>query len=212
MLASGNPALAAQSSGAATNLRSYTGKSVERIIGALYIATGLICTLVPALRYIHVSSAGTVIRGAPSFGALMESLSMNLGAAVLIIGGLTYVFGTARRWTFCFLTAGAVAILYEIFGVLAFGWRGVAVFGLAWMFLFFLAVGLIVSLIKRRWITALVGSLLSLPFALIELVGLLFAWAYVGGASPLPLSEISLSFPAVFVLASALASLILRIR
>ena len=167
---------------------------MRRLIGVVYLSTGLVCVLVDLLVVGRPSLGGTFINFARG---LLESL----GSDLLILSGVVILIENVRRSVLCLITGSVVVAGLALWTVQFVGWRNATLRVLEPTGVFLLA-SLIVLLVKKRWVLALLGSIASAPSALLHASLLLFLWGYTAGEGPWTLREISLIFPLVFALVS----------
>jgi len=180
-------------------------RSKRIALGVLYMASGLVCELIPQLPQYPARRAAFPGEG----GFSLEGILWNVGATLLIFSGLTSVFETIRGRTVYVLAAVAASVSLGLFNAPIFGAYQNPRFGVAPTLLCFLIASLIVLVIERRWVLSAIGSALSIPAALHGLGAFSLYSAWAGGTGGFTLRMIY--FPIAFALASLGASLIFRI-
>jgi hypothetical protein len=183
----------------------YSTRDMRWAIGALYIATGFLCNFVDMLLTGAMLGMTT-----PTYkwSDLVVPPLLSLGPALLTLSGAVTVVHDARRTTVCLITGVLTVGGLAAWTVPRIGWHDAIWLLLEPTAFSFLVAGIVVVLVKRRWIVAMTGSLLSAPFFLygtaILIRGVLF------GTVVLAPAEIWIVLPAILTIVSFVATLRMR--
>jgi hypothetical protein len=170
---------------------------MSRLVGLLFIATGLLCHFVDLLLVGAMLGITTPIY---SWMSLVVFALYSAGPSLLIVAGVTKIFGNARRSILCLLTSLVIVGSVAAWSVPRIGWRDTTWLVIGPLAGSFLIATVILLLLRKRWISAVVGSVVSAPFYVYgtgSLVhGLLFANTIL---APM---EIWIVAPAIFTVLS----------
>lgn len=175
------------------------------MIGFLYIATGLL-----------VEFTYTVIAGAmlgmtkPIFtiSSLVVAPLFSIGPSLLLLAGITTILPNEGRGRLSLIAGTVLVVALALWTAPRIGWRNAGWLVLEPAAISLLIAFLILLLLKRRWISALIGSGLSAPYCVFGSVYLLYR--NILGESPFAARELSLIIPGALVAASFVSSLHFR--
>jgi hypothetical protein len=132
-------------------------------VGVLYILTGLLC------KYVAMLITGALLGMTTPIYAVRDLFLAPLvstGPSLLVLAGVAMLFEHARRSLLCLATGSLVVAAIAAWTVPKIGWRDAIWLLLEPQAVSFLIASLIVLVVKKRWILAVIGSVLSAPFFL----------------------------------------------
>lgn len=134
---------------------------MKRLVGLLYVATGVLCDFVFGL---FVGAMLGVSTPTYKFSELLLPALYNLGPSLLILSGVATLIPSSRRTLIC---VGASAILLA--GTAAWSVPNIGWHDATWLLLEPVVVSLVLAtiallLLRRAWFGALIGTLLCTPF------------------------------------------------
>jgi len=175
------------------------------MIGLLYVVTALIVELV------FLDFTGAMLgMTSPIFSisSLVVAPLFSIGPSLLLLSGITTTLPKVGRSKLCLATGTLLAVALALWTGPRIGWRNTG-----WLVLEPAAVSLLIAFLillclKKHWISALIGSVLSAPYCVFG--GGYLLYQNIFGASPFSARELSLIIPGAFVMASLLSSLCFR--
>jgi len=173
---------------------------MSRLAGVFFIATGLLCHFVELLFVGAMLGMTTPIY---SWRSLVVPALYSTGPSLLIVAGVTTIFSNARRSILCLVTSLVMISSVAAWSVPRIGWRDST-----WLIIeplagSFLIATVILLVLKKRWISAVVGIVVSAPFYIYGTGslahGLLFgntilAWTEIWIVAPAVLTVLSFIF------------------
>ena len=132
----------------------------------------------------------------------------SIGPSLLFLSGIATIGANVRRSWLCLAAGSAVVIILATWTIPRIGWRYAAWLILEPVALSLLAAWFILYLVKKRWITTLIGSGLSAPFCVFG--GAYVLYQNIFGTSPFSSRELVLVVPGAFVIFSFLSALRFR--
>lgn len=178
---------------------------MKRTIGLLYIVTGLLCDFVFLLITGAMLGMTTPIY---SVSSLFIPALFATGPALLVLTGVTTIAGGAGRTLVCLVTSIAVLAAVALWTVPRIGWRDAS-----WLLLepevgSYLIATLILLVIRKRWITALIGSVAAAPFFIYGTGWLIYGVLF--GTTVPSLTELWIVAPAILLVLSLVSALSVR--
>jgi hypothetical protein len=134
---------------------------MNRLVGLLYIATGLLCDFVFAL---FVGAMLGVSAPTYKLSDLLYPALYNLGPSLLILSGVATLIPSSRRALICIGASVVLLLGIAAWSVPKIGWRDAT-----WLLLEPALVSLVLAtvallLLRKAWIGALAGTVLCTPF------------------------------------------------
>jgi hypothetical protein len=178
---------------------------MHRTVGLLYIATGLLCDFADMLIAGAMLGMTTPIY---SVSSLIIPPLLGTGQALLVLTGVTTITGGTRRSVVCLITGIAVLAGLALWTIPRIGWPQSA-----WLFLepeagSYLIASLILLVIRKRWIAALIGIVISAPVFVFGTGYLIYALLF--GKAVLSLTEIWIVVPTIMLMVSFLSAVRVR--
>ena len=179
---------------------------MRQLTALLYIVTGLACDCVFAVMVGTMLGMATPVY---TTSGLLRSPALGLGPAMLILAGVATFFRTNRRLAL-FIEASVILLIgVACWSVPKIGWADSA-----WLFLYpeaaaLLGAVVLLLLIRRTWVNALFGAILSAPFFVYT--GVTLARGHILGTLRYTIEDVSIAVPLVLLLLSLIASLRERI-
>lgn len=138
-----------------------TLRFMKRLVGLLYIATGILCELVQVL---FVGSMLGISAPAHRISGLFLPGLFNVGSSLLILSGVAILIPTSRRLLVCIATSVILMIGVASWSGPKIGWHDAT-----WLLLEPELVSLVLAtiallLLRKAWLSALAGSILAAPF------------------------------------------------
>jgi hypothetical protein len=175
-------------------------------LALLYVATGLLCI------FVDVGTVGALLGMAtPTYR--LESVAaaalLTVGPALLILAGAAILIEGVSRGVLCAATGMVVLFGLALWTVPRIGWRTSISLVLGPEIGAFLLAGLLVLILRRRWVMAAVGSAVSSAFFLHGTGAFVYSLLF-GNAIP-SWTEMWIVFPALLTIASFISALSVRI-
>jgi len=175
---------------------------MKHLSGFLYVTAGLACDVVFGVMVGAVFAATTPMY---SFAGFVRTPIICLGPSLLVLTGVAIIVGGTRRFTEYVVTSIVILIGLTAWSVPKIGWQSTA-----WLFLYpeaasLLGAVVLLLLLRKLWVAALLGTLLSSPFFAYTAV-ILFR-AYMHGAPANRLEYVSIAVPLALLVASLFTSL-----
>jgi hypothetical protein len=175
--------------------------------GVLYITTGLAVEL----TYIVITHAMLAMRE-PIFALssfVFETIFF-IGPSLLLLSGISTTAPNARRGGLCLISGIVSVAALALWAAPRMGWRYAG-----WLVLEPAAVSLVLAyfalvLLKKRWISALIGSSLSAPFSVLLIGSLLYGIILGANGTQFTPYELWYVIPGAFVTGSFISSLSFR--
>ena len=179
---------------------------MRQLTALLYIVTGLACDCVFAVMVGTMLGMTTPVY---TLTGLLRAPALGLGPAMLVLAGVATLIRTNRRVAL-FAEAGVILLIgVACWSVPKIGWQDAA-----WLFLYPEAASLLgaivlLMLIRKTWVGALLGAILSAPFFVYT--GVTLAGGHMHGAPRFTIEDVSIAVPLLLLLLSLIASLRERI-
>jgi hypothetical protein len=177
---------------------------MKRLSGPLYVVTGLVCGYVFGIL---VSSILGMTAPMYSLAGFIRTPIVGLGPSLLVLTGVAMIVGGSRRFTEYVVTSVVLLAVLAAWSVPKIGWLDTA-----WLFLYpeaasLLGAVVILLIVRRLWIAALLGTLLSSPFFVYGTASSYKHWAATGR---FPTDEVWLVAPVILLLLCVVSSLRVR--
>jgi len=175
---------------------------MKHLSGFLYVTAGLACDVVFGVMVGAVFAATTPMY---SFAGFIRTPIICLGPSLLILTGVAIIVGGSRRFTEYVVTSVVILVALTVWSVPKIGWQSTA-----WLFLYpeaasLLGAVVLLLLLRKLWVAALFGTLLSSPFFVYTAIALFRA--HMNGVSGDRLEYVSIAFPLALLAASLITSL-----
>jgi hypothetical protein len=175
------------------------------MIGFLYITTGLLVEFTFTVLTWAMLGMTTPIF---TISSLVVAPLFSIGPSLLLLTGITTILPNKPRGRLSLITGTVLVAALALWTAPRIGWRNTG-----WLVLEPAAISLLIGclillLLKKRWISALIGSGLSAPYCVFGSVYLLYR--NILGESPFAASELSLIIPGALVAGSFVSSLYFR--
>ncbi|HKV06330.1 MAG TPA: hypothetical protein VJO53_14640 [Candidatus Acidoferrales bacterium] len=177
---------------------------MKQLSGPLYVVTGLLCDFLFAIVVGAMLGMTTPVY---SLAGFIRTPIVCLGPSLLVLTGVATIIGGPRRITHYLLTSAVVLAGLAAWSVPKIGWQATT-----WLFLYpeaasLLGAVVILLVVRRFWIAALIGTLLSSPFFLYATVASIKGWWATGSFSA---TEVWLIAPTAMLLLCFVSSLRVR--
>jgi hypothetical protein len=175
---------------------------MRQLSALLYIVTGLVCDFVFAVMVGTMLGTTTPVY---SLAGLLRAPAICLGPSLLVLTGAATLLRTNRRVAL-YIEAGIILLIgLASWSVPKIGWQDAT-----WLFLYpeaasLLAAIVILLIVRKAWVGALVGAILSAPFFAYTASTLL--QAHIRGAIAYTIEDVSVAVPLVLLIVSLIASL-----
>jgi hypothetical protein len=171
----------------------------------LYIVTGLVCDFVLAMMIGTILGMVTPVY---SIARFLRTPAIGLGPSMLILAGVVTLIRTNRRLALYIEASVVLLIGVACWSVPRIGWQDAV-----WLFLYPAAASLVgaivlLTILRKAWVGALVGAILSAPFFAYT-AGTL-ALAHIRGTIRYTIEDISVAVPLVLIILSLISCLRLR--
>ena len=175
---------------------------MRQLSALLYIAGGLACDCVFAVMVGTMLGMTTPVY---SPAGLLRAPALGLGPAMLVLTGVATLIRTNRRVAL-FIEASVILLIgLAAWSVPRIGWQDSA-----WLFLYPEAASLLgaivlLLIIRKAWVGALLGAILSAPFFVYT--GITLARGHMHGTLRYTIEDVSVAVPLLLLLLSLIASL-----
>ena len=179
---------------------------MRQLTALLYVVTGLACDCVFAVMVGTMLGMTTPVYTVTGF---LRAPALGLGPAMLVLAGVATLVRTNRRLAL-FIEATVILLVgVACWSVPRIGWADAT-----WLFLYPEAASLLgaivlLLLIRRAWVGALVGAILSAPFFVYT--GITLARGHLQGTLRYTIEDVSVAVPLLLLLLSLIASLRQRV-
>lgn len=175
---------------------------MRQISALLYVATGLVCDIVFAVMV--GAMLGTTVP-MYSLAGFLRAPAICLGPSLLVLSGIVTLFRSNRRLRIYIEASIVVLAGTASWSVPKIGWQNAM-----WLFLYPEAASLlgaivILLIVRRAWVGALVGAILSAPFFVYT--GATLLQGHIRGTLGYTVEDVSVAVPLVLLLLSLIASL-----
>ena len=180
----------------------YTPAEMRHLSALLYIATAVVCDLVFAVMVGTMLVATTPMYSITGF---LRTPAICIGPSLLVLAGVATLLRTNRRVALYIEASIVLLIGVASWSVPKIGWQDAT-----WLFLYPEAASLlgaivILLIVRKAWVGALVGAILSAPFFVYTAATLL--QAHIRGTIGYTIEDVSVTVPLVLLLLSLIASL-----
>jgi hypothetical protein len=178
---------------------------MKQVSALLYIAAGLVCDFVSAVLVGTLLGTTTPMY---SLAGFLGRPAICLGPSLLVLAGVATLLRGNRRLPL-YVEAGVILLIgLASWSVPRIGWQDAT-----WLFLYPEAASLlgaivILLIVRKAWIGALVGAILSAPF--FASTGATLLHDHIRGTIGYTIEDVSIAVPLVLLLLSLIASLRFR--
>jgi hypothetical protein len=175
---------------------------MRQLSALLYIVTGLVCDFVFAVMVGTMLGTTTPVYSITGF---LRAPAIGLGPSLLVLAGAATLLRTNRRVAL-YIEASIILLIGLVsWSVPRIGWQDAT-----WLFLYPEAASLlgaivILLIVRKAWVGALVGAILSAPFFAYTAATLLNA--HIRGIIGYTIEDVSVAVPLVLLLLSLVALL-----
>ena len=175
---------------------------MRQLTALLYIVSGLACDCVFAVMVGTMLGMTTPVY---TLTGLLRAPALGLGPAMLVLAGVATLIRTNRRFALYVEASLILLIGVASWSVPRIGWADST-----WLFLYPEAAALLgaivlLLIIRKAWVGALLGAVLSAPFFVYT--GITLARCHMHGALPYTIEDVSVAVPLLLLLLSLIASL-----
>jgi hypothetical protein len=178
---------------------------MRQLSALLYVVSGLVCDFVFAVM---IGTMLGMVTPVYSIVGFLRTPAIGLGPSMLILAGVVTLIRTNRRLALYIEASVVLLIGVACWSVPRIGWQDAA-----WLFLYPAAASLLgaivlLTILRKAWVGALVGAILSAPFFAYT-AGTL-AYAHIRGTIRYTIEDISVTVPLVLIILSLISCLRLR--
>jgi hypothetical protein len=175
---------------------------MRQLSALLYVASGLVCDFVFAVM------VGTMLGTTTptySIAGFLRAPAICLGPSLLVLAGVVTLIRSNRRLALSIEASMVLLIGLASWSVPKIGWQDAI-----WLFLYpeaasLLGATVILLIVRRAWVGALVGAILSAPFFVYT--GTTLLHAHIRGTIGYTIEDVSVAVPFVLLLLSLIVSL-----
>jgi hypothetical protein len=178
---------------------------MKQMSGFLYVASGLVCDFVFAVMVGAMLGMTTPVYSLEGF---LRTPAICLGPSLLVLTGVAIIIGGKRRFTEYVITSVIVLAGLAAWSVPKVGWQDTT-----WLFLYpeaasLLGAVVVLVIVRKLWVAALLGTLLSAPFFAYTAVALF--QAHMRGSIGYTIEDVAIAVPLVMLIVSLITSLRIR--
>ena len=178
---------------------------MRQLSALLYIVTGLVCDFVLAVM---IGTMLGMVRPMDSIAGLLRIPAIGLGPSMLILAGVVTLIRTNRRIAVYIEASVVLLIGIACWSVPRIGWQDAARLFLYPAAASLLGAIVLLAILRKAWVGALIGTILSAPFFAYT-AGTL-ALAHFRGTIRYTIEDVSVAVPLVLIILSLISCLYLR--